>query len=193
MHSDTKKLLITYLCVIVFIVGICFFARAVAKDAPPAKVYSDRDKIVSIEKKLQKVYQQKTELEGQVKALYDDMANQGWGYDPNSMTFGKLPAPKKLSYDPIKVAKAISCAETSCGKDGTAIHRKNCCGIMTWKTGTRQPKYFPTYEASLKEAAAIWNKSYGKLPDLQLAKKWTGDDHAENWLKTFYTAYNSID
>ncbi len=101
-------------------------------------------------------------------------------------------APTTGAYDPKKLAIAISCAETSCGKDGTAIHRNNCCGIMTWKTGTRQPKTFARYEDSLSEAAAIWQKSYGRFPDHALAKKWTGNDHPDTWLANFNAAYASL-
>ncbi len=106
------------------------------------------------------------------------------------MTLAPQPAGK--GYDPHKLAIAISCAETSCGKDGTAVHRKNCCGIMTWKTGQRQPKYFARYEDSLNEAAAIWNRSYKRFPDVALATKWTGNDHPDDWLATVNKVYYSL-
>ncbi len=98
--------------------------------------------------------------------------------------------------DYMRVAKAISCAETSCGRDGTAVHRNNCCGVMRfWKDekGNRQraPKYYKKYEDSLHETARIWEEHYKELPNIALAKKWTGNDSPNIWMKNFYVAYNS--
>jgi len=113
--------------------------------------------------------------------------------------FGNLPHPiitltKKKGVDYHKLAKAISCAETSCGKDGTAVHRNNCCGIMVWdRQGNRHPRYFTRYEDSLKEAAKIWERAYQRFPDLHLATKWTGEpEHAAQWLATVQSVYQSL-
>lgn len=101
----------------------------------------------------------------------------------------------KVDVDYKKLAKAISCAETSCGRDGTAIHRNNCCGVMKFwidENGVRQrsPKYYKKYDDSLEEVAAIWEKHYVHFPDATLAKKWTGNDHADTWLNNVVVAYN---
>ncbi len=102
-----------------------------------------------------------------------------------------------LAYDPMKLARAISCGETSCGKDGTAIHRNNCCGVMKFWIGKdgqrkREPKYYARYEDSLKETAAIWKRNYGRFPDLALAQRWTGGDDPQNWLATVTRTYNAL-
>ncbi len=99
----------------------------------------------------------------------------------------KLKLPGSVDYD--KLAYAISCAETSCGKDGTAIHRANCCGIMMWNEAGRHPKYFTHYQDSLKETAKIWQQYYVRFPDQALATKWTGNDHPDRWLAVVRSKY----
>lgn len=90
--------------------------------------------------------------------------------------------PDPYVYDLDKLAQAVSVAETSGCKDGTAQKRMNCFGIMTWKTGTRQPKYYASHAESFQDFKRIWSKYYKKFPDLALAHKWTGSDSPETWL-----------
>jgi hypothetical protein len=56
----------------------------------------------------------------------------------------------------------------------------------------REPKYYATPEESYKDCQRIWNKYYGRLPDLALANKWTGGDSPENWLSNFWLVYNNL-
>lgn len=110
-----------------------------------------------------------------------------------------IPYPKNVFWDESnlnyeKLAYAISCAETACGKDGTAKSRNNCCGIMRFwvdDKGVRQraPKTFEAYEDSLIEAAALWKRSYGIFPTPDLANKWTGGDNPTGWLATVTRVY----
>jgi hypothetical protein len=92
----------------------------------------------------------------------------------------------------VKVCKAISVAETGGCSDGTAKKRMNCHGIMTWKKGHREPKYYKSQEESHLDCQRIWKTYYGKLPNMKLAIKWTGADNASNWLRNFYLSYNSL-
>lgn len=100
-----------------------------------------------------------------------------------------LPLDPKLDLD--KLSKAVACAETSCGKDGTAVHRNNLHGIMCWPNGVRTPCYFKNPAASHAAFKRIWAKSYGRFPDKALATKWTGNDHPDDWLRTVTLVYNA--
>ena len=88
-----------------------------------------------------------------------------------------------------KLSKSVAVAETSGCKDGTAIKRKNCHGIMTWKTGKRQPAYFASYEESHAAFKKIWSKSYKVYPTKELAIKYSGSDKSCTWLSTVDIVY----
>ena len=98
-----------------------------------------------------------------------------------------LPRPENVptsSLDLDKLAYAVSMAETGGCKDGTALKRHNCFGIMQWdKKGLRSPKWYNTKEESFADFKRIWSKSYKRFPDLALARKWTGNDNPATWLK----------
>lgn len=95
-------------------------------------------------------------------------------------------------YDLDRLAHAVACAETSCGRDGTAIHRNNHFGIMCWKKdGSRFPCYFDSKAESYAAFKRIWAKSYKSFPDMAMARRWTGDDNAESWLHTVRVVYSS--
>lgn len=110
-----------------------------------------------------------------------------------------------------KLSKAVACAETSCGKDGTARKRLNLHGIMCWdKEGKRYPCYFKSANESHAAFKKIWAKpnSYyqGQFPDLRLATTWVcgpkvptghncghnGVDNPSNWLATVKKVYSSL-
>jgi len=59
---------------------------------------------------------------------------------------------------------------------------------MTWASGTRQQKRYKTTQDSFEDFKRIWSKSYKIFPNIKLAKKWTGNDRPNTWLKnvTFY-------
>ena len=94
-------------------------------------------------------------------------------------------------YDLDKLANAVATAETGLCKDGTARKRNNCHGIMQWHKGIRSPRHFKTTEDSFIAFKEIWAKSYKRYPDISLARKWTGNDHAQRWLNTVNQYYNS--
>lgn len=94
------------------------------------------------------------------------------------------------SLDLDKLSKAVAVAETGGCKDGTAKKRNNCHGIMCWPQGKRTPCYFKSQAESHKRFKEIWAKSYKRFPDYNLAKKYTGNDHTETWLRNVTIAYN---
>ncbi len=95
----------------------------------------------------------------------------------------------KPTLDLDKLAIAVSFAETGGCKDGTAIKRNNCFGIMQWNNGKRSPRYFNSQKESFDEFKRIWNKSYKVFPTFALAQKWTGNDNPYNWLNTVNKHY----
>lgn len=104
--------------------------------------------------------------------------------------------PTEATYDVVKVCKAIAVAETSGCTDGTAIKRFNCHGIMAWKmvdgVKVRYPRYFKSHAESFAACEELWARAYGRLPNLDLAIKYTGGDDSVNWLANFYSAYNKL-
>jgi len=95
------------------------------------------------------------------------------------------------SLDLDKLAFAVSMAETGGCKDGTAIKRNNCFGIMQWnKAGVRSPKYYKTQADSFADFKKIWSKHYKIFPNTHLAAKWTGNDNPVTWLKNVTHYYN---
>lgn len=90
-----------------------------------------------------------------------------------------------------KLAYAVSMAETGGCKDGTAIKRNNCFGIMSWPSGKRTPKWYNTQQESFEDFKRIWAKSYKRFPDIVLARKWTGNDKPQQWLKNVTYHYNN--
>ena len=103
---------------------------------------------------------------------------------------------KNLSYriyDVSLVCRAIGTAETgSCQNSVDAQAAKNCVGIMTWETGERTLKKYETIQQSYEDCERIWTAYYGVLPRLSEAKKWTGGDQSEAWLRHFYEKYDSL-
>ncbi len=212
-HIMRSKEVITSFLIICFVSGIASYVHA--KDLPPKRVYNDRDTITTTTKNLQKLYTQRNTLNTKIKTMegsihdsYNDMSSLCWGYDPRYNAFGKLPSckphlplpidqePKKgsvsVKMDLEKLSHAVAFAETGHCKDGTAIKRNNCFGIMTWKSGTRAPRVFATQSDSFVAFKAIWSKSYKRMPDMALAGKWTGNDNATTWLCHVYTYYNGV-
>jgi len=90
-----------------------------------------------------------------------------------------------------RVCKAVACAETSCGTRGAALSKNNAHGIMAWKNGQRYLRTFKNLDESYKACEELWDRVYQRLPDHKLAKKYTGNDHPETWLKNFYLVYNN--
>jgi hypothetical protein len=62
---------------------------------------------------------------------------------------------------------------------------------MTWEKGYREPKWYGSHEESFADFKRIWSTYYKRFPDMALAKKWTGDDNAESWLRNVHAAYES--
>ena len=56
--------------------------------------------------------------------------------------------------------------------------------------GKRYVRRFDKLEDSYKACEELWDRVYGKLPDHELANKYTGDDHPDTWLYNFYYFYN---
>lgn len=60
---------------------------------------------------------------------------------------------------------------------------------MAWPGGVRTGKWYPNKEASYNHFKEIWSKHYKRFPDHYMAKKWTGNDNPERWLKIVKSVY----
>jgi len=94
---------------------------------------------------------------------------------------------KSIDYNRLYYAVAI--AES--GNCRTAWHSKanNCVSIMSWTGGHRHLKKFKSIRESKTAFINLWKKVYRKFPDLELAKKYTGNDRPRTWLQTVKNNY----
>lgn len=74
----------------------------------------------------------------------------------------------------------------------TANARNNCHGIMVkYKDGSRELRYFATKGQSAEAFKAIWANGYGgRMPTLQDARRYSGNERACTWLATVIRFYN---
>ena len=86
-----------------------------------------------------------------------------------------------LPYDTSRLCDAIGYAETGNGK--TAKEETNLWNMYHWQEGTRKLQAFATVELGKERCQTLWDRNYGRFPDLALAKRYTGDDNAEHWLR----------
>ena len=95
------------------------------------------------------------------------------------------------------LAFAVSMAETGWFEKGYWLTHLNGQGIKHWNTVACPwvPKMkmcrFSSQEESNEAFKIIWSKWYGWFPTLAMAEKWTGADHAEDWLRIVKFYYYS--
>lgn len=73
-------------------------------------------------------------------------------------------------------------AETGNCSRGAGKSYNNAFGIMEWPNGIRRLKRYKTCADSYADFKMRWARSYRTFPTLGMAIKWTGDDHAQQWL-----------
>ena len=88
------------------------------------------------------------------------------------------------------LAYAIAWQETHDCRLGYGASHNNCMGIMWWPDGVRTPVKYNSKEDSYNAFYELWKRKYKKFPDIHLAKKWSGSDRSEAWLKNVYYTYN---
>ena len=135
-----------------------------------------------------------------------ELAKNGWRVQWSTMTLVPLEistptisenSPKLKQADLDKLAHAVAVAETSGCTDGTAINRRNCHGIMAWdKNGKRYPRTFASHAESYAAFKKLWAKPSmpykGQVPDLRLAKIYSGNDSPDTWLCNVHRSYFDI-
>ena len=96
---------------------------------------------------------------------------------------------QKTDLDLDRLYHAVSIAES--GGCATAWHKaaRNCVSVMSWSGGKRHLKQFSSYEEGKQAFKDLWAKHYKKFPDLNLATRYTGADHAADWLRIVKANY----
>jgi hypothetical protein len=95
------------------------------------------------------------------------------------------PNQKIQGLDLDKLYRAVSVAES--GIDGTPWHKaaNNPVSILTWDSRGRHLKQFSSIAENKAAFKSLWVRVYGnRLPNISLAKKYTGDENAVAWLAT---------
>ena len=97
----------------------------------------------------------------------------------------------KNEYNPTvdipKLCRAIGGHESGHGTSNLAKNNNNYHGIR------RKGAYmaYATKEESYRDCEAIWrSKSYGRFPDMKLAKRWSSQSASGAWLKSVTSIYN---
>lgn len=102
----------------------------------------------------------------------------------------------KVSFDIYKLANAVAMAETGGCKTGYGASHNNCHWIKHGNTvrcpGVPKGKMckFKTKQESYEAFVTIWAKWYKTMPNLKIAKAWTGDDKKVSWLYNVNHHYN---
>ena len=139
--------------------------------------------------------------EAEVKKL----ASDGWCVEWSSLQLVQCPKPAekkpvssaKVTKSPTsvnldKLAKAVARHETGdCTAPVGSALVNNCFGIVSY-TGGRHFKRYATKEESYEDFKRIWATYYKRFPDLAMARKYSGNDRAEQWLANVTSAYNSL-
>lgn len=93
----------------------------------------------------------------------------------------------RIDYE--KLFHAVSVAESSGCTSSVARRTNNCVSIMGWKNGKRFIRKFATIEDNKLAFISLWKRVYKRLPDLALARIYTGGDSPSTWLKTVHQHY----
>lgn len=102
----------------------------------------------------------------------------------------KQPEPQNLdkkTFDIDKLAKAVAMHETADCKKWTGIKYDNCFWIRNWSIAPCKKvssSWFCIYNTpgeSYEAFKKIWTTSYGELPTLQMAIRWSWNDRAQIW------------
>lgn len=94
------------------------------------------------------------------------------------------------------LAKAVAHAETNGCTKGYGAMYSNCHGIKRGNTvpcekiGQNRMCIFSSKEESNEAFKKIWTKWYGGLPNMEKARRWSGNDHPASWLNNVLTVYN---
>lgn len=62
---------------------------------------------------------------------------------------------------------------------------------MSFPNGKRQLKHYNSHEESFDDFKRLWETKYGGFPTISQARKYTGNDNAERWLKIVTEYYYS--
>lgn len=194
-----RKELITAIVIVSMASLFALMLKPASANGPSKSDYQNLQDIIDNQEILEenreaheKFMQAKQWNEAEVRALND----AGWNVDWHTMQLVPLTKPVTLEVDLDKLSKAVAVAETSGCTDGTARSRNNCHGIMCWPKTGRTPCYFPSHAASHAAFKKLWAKPTmpykGQLPDIRLAKIYSGNDHPDTWLCNVHRSYFDI-
>jgi len=101
----------------------------------------------------------------------------------------------EAAVDMDKLAWAVAMHETKNCTARNAVTgraRNNCHGIMSWPNGQRTQRTYPNIQASHDAFKELWVRAYGgRLPTMQDARKYSGNDQAAAWHANVHAFYHS--
>jgi len=94
------------------------------------------------------------------------------------------------------LAHAVARHETGNGKYGYGKEYNNHFGIKNGNTapcpkiGRNRMCIYETSEDSYQAFYKIWSKWYGGMPNLEMSRRWSGNDRAYTWRNNVTQFYN---
>jgi hypothetical protein len=201
MSPLSKNAWIGYLIALGAVILICVSARIALAEGPPKEVLDNAEAIEQNQKIISETREAHERfMEAKLDTERREKQNNGLGWRMEWSTLRPVPVAKgsvsQASVDLDKLSKAVAVAETSGCTDGTARGRNNCHGIMCWPKTGRTPCYFASKAASHAEFKRVWVKPslpyHGRMPDINLAHIYTGNDHPDTWLCNVHRSYYDI-
>lgn len=85
-----------------------------------------------------------------------------------------------------KLAYAVAWHETHDCALGSGVTHNNCFGIKP----NGKFRWYATKEESYSDFKRIWRAYYGKFPTVALARKYSGNDRPQTWIKNVSEVYS---
>lgn len=101
----------------------------------------------------------------------------------------------------VALAHAVARHETHSCTKGYGKEYSNCFGLKNGNTapcpkiGRNRMCIYDHSDESYQAFYKIWSKWYGGMPDIEMARKYSGNDRAGIWLANvtaFYDEYNTL-
>jgi len=109
------------------------------------------------------------------------------GEQQSSRIFYPAVTPQPVAeYDVYRLCKAIARHETNSCTTGVGATHNNCVGIKRNSTFVR----YSDPEESIEDCVRVWTTYYKRMPDLHLARRWSGNDRANAWLQNVLAFYD---
>lgn len=203
LSQNDMQVIKGFLLALLMVVLVAFIGASLADAETPKPSKEDYQNLEDIKDNQKIIEKNRAAHEAfmQAKGWNEEEVRQlnanGWNVNWETMTlvpFNRSATGEQANLD--KLARAVAVAETSGCSDGTAVSRNNCHGIMCWPKTGREPCWFKSHGESFAAFKKVWTKKTlpygGRVPDIELARVYTGNDNPDTWLCNVHRSYYDI-